>query len=264
MKKLSLLLALSAIAGAANAVTLFDSAGFEGYTVGSLTSQNNWTSDFTTTTYNVASGTSGKYVTISGSGTNWAYPTAFAGGATSYTPAANERVLVDIDIARTVGSTGALSTANYGIDVYSGTGSRVTSFGLTRNSTSNAISLYVIAPFNTTTGAFGGTTNFVVSISSALTAGSFYNLEAQLNFAAKSVDIYSGGSLFLGNIPFAYTATGTQASIGDADIYMGSGTGNDTGAFDNYRVSTQAVPEPSALAALGLGAVAVLRRRKKA
>ncbi|RYG40496.1 PEP-CTERM sorting domain-containing protein [bacterium] len=279
MKKLALLATVSAgtalLSALAPAATLFDAGGFEGYTTGSLIGQNTFqfatgttgaVGNYTVVNQVSSTGVSNNYIAASGTGTSYAFPD-LASGAASFTPAAGELISVSADIARNVGTTGALSTASYAMDVFSTT-ARITRFGLTRNATTNAIGVFVTAPFNTTTGQFqAGQPLFNVTVSAALTANTFYNLESRLNYTTQSMDLYNNGTLFVGNIPFATAATGgagTQTDFSDADFSIVTGTGNDTGFFDNYKVSTiAAVPEPATMAALGLGTAALLRRRRK-
>lgn len=234
---------------------VFDSGGFDSYTNGNLVGQQTWAA-YTPATGNgyQVTGTGDKYVAASLVGTNYAFPSNPV-----VTPAANEGLSVNIDIARTVAATAATSTPSYGVGVYDPAGNLTTEFGLSRNSSSNAIGVYVTAPFNTTTGQFqAGQPVFNVTVASGLTAGSFYNLEARLNYASKTVDIFSAGDLFLGGVPFA----ANSATFSDADLTVNGGLTGDVGAFDSYVVSTIAVPEPATLSVLGAAGAMLLRRRR--
>lgn len=247
--------------GALTLGPIYSAGGFESYADGNLIGQNTWAKDngagvAVNYTVGAATGAGGtKGVTVSGIGTEFAYPTY-----TAATPTAGQGVSVNIDLARTVAATAATSSARYGVDVYTTTFSRVTQFGLTRNATTNALGLYVVAPFNTVTGQFqAGQPVFVVTISGALAANTYFNIEGRMNYDTKTVDIYSGNTLFLGNIPFA---TATAANFGEADLTVATGTGLDQGLFDNLTVTGIAVPEPTTLGALaGIGAIVARRRR---
>lgn len=160
----------------------------------------------------------------------------------------------------------ATSSAQFGIDVFSST-SRVIRYGLSRDAT-NAIGVFVTAPFNTVTREFeAGQPVFNVTISTALVASTFYNLEARMNYSTKTFDLYNNNNLFEQGIPFIDP---NATDLADADLYVASAAGaTDTGFFDNYRVNTIAatVPESNTLALLAFGAVpvagAVIARRRR-
>lgn len=62
---------------------------------------------------------------------------------------------------------------------------------------------------------------------------------------------------------FATTFTNLAAVGQNVGITQTGGTASATGLFDNFKVETAAVPEPSSTALLGLGGLALLLRRKK-
>lgn len=89
-------------------------------------------------------------------------------------------------------------------------------------------------------------------------------------FAAKtSADAEStlGYSWFFGtdttyNLSFTFAHTGDSLVVDFTGIGI-QGAGDESWGLDNFRVSTDVVPEPGSLCALGLGALAVLRRRRR-
>lgn len=249
--------ATCALAMSAQATVLFDSGGFESYTLGNLTGQNGWTSTSASAWQvqtTLALGT--KAVQGSGGTSSWAWP------AVNYTPGLNEVVSVYNDFAASDPALTATDNTGFYIDVYDLTGSlRVTRFGL--STSSNLIRVAVTAPFNTTTGQFDPAGSlFNVTLTNALLADTFYNLEARLNFTTKTLDLYTGGNLFVANIPFASPAA---TGIGDADLQVqgnASSNGLNVGYFDNYLVQTIQIPEPASLGAIALSLPLFIRRRK--
>jgi len=107
-----------------------------------------------------------------------------------------------------------------------------------------------------------------------LTAGSTYSLSAwvtnvypdnpaSLDFSVDSNNVGTISPVGLGTwqqFSTTFVATGSTASISILDTNQ-IAHGNDFGIDD---ISVEAVPEPATMAVLGLGAAALLRRRRKA
>jgi hypothetical protein len=88
-----------------------------------------------------------------------------------------------------------------------------------------------------------------------LTGGTFYTLRARLDFAQRTMAFSLDGQQ-VGSLAMSAAPNG----ILDADLTLSSnGTGpfNSVGYFDNYRVVATVVPEPSGLALVVLGLVAL-------
>jgi len=252
MKKLILSALVIGGAISANAVVLFDSGGFETYTNGALSGQNGWVLDGTAN-YQVQStlalGT--KAVAVAGgAGTSWIYPDV------TYTPSSGELVKINASIARTAGT-----SFGYSIDVYNTLTARTTRFGLTMSA--GAIRPYVTSRFNGTTLQFDAASAVTnVLVGPAVSASTFVDFEAVLNYSTKKLDLKVNGTSVTGGstIPFADL---TASNISDADFQVSTATGaTDTGYLDNYRV--EVVPEPASMTALALGVAALARKRRKA
>jgi hypothetical protein len=215
-----------------------------------LTGQFTWTQDLTAPfAVNPTAGVGGtKGVVVSGTTTDWAYPTPVP-----LTPASGIGISVTADISRTLGSTPNFA---YAVDMY-GTTDRVGRFGLVHSA--GQIRAFVTSRF--ASGVFtpsGAITNVLVS--GALTPATFYNFEARLDFATKTWTLLSGNVPIVSDIPF----TGlTQTTFSDADLQISAvAGGNDSGAFDNYLTTTYVIPEPASLSLLALGSLGLLRRRR--
>lgn len=260
------------LVSSANAAVLFNSGGFEGYTLGALDGQNGWNvfPDGTGGTGNTASaagrfqvvslgGTIGNAVRVAGGSIN-SITSAFAWPDIGYTPAAGEQVVVEADIARSVGTTSGTTSAGYYVDIFGLTGTRVARFGLGLSTNSLLPSIQVVSRFNTTSGQFdpaGGIFN--VTVANGLTANAFYSFSAVLNFQTKSWDLNVNGAPFLTALPFVDLAS---TGLGDADLNVSSLAGRtDAGFYDNYKVYT-VIPEPSALGLLAPAGLMMARRRR--
>jgi hypothetical protein len=257
--KLMVASAAIAVSAVSNAQVLFDSAGFESYTTGSLTGQNGFINEVATgapfsigATVGVG-GTKGVQVASNGV-TNWTYP------ALNYTPTAAQNIVrIDASIARTLGAT--ISSFGYSIDVYPIVGGRTTRFGLVNNG--GVIQPFVTARFNTTTQLFDPTAAAAsVLVGGAVAQSTFVDFSAFLNYTSKTMDLLVNGVSVTGGstIPFADL---TATTLGDADFQISTGAGaTDSGFLDNYKVT--AVPEPASMVAMGLGiaGLAAKRRRK--
>ncbi|HVT12030.1 MAG TPA: PEP-CTERM sorting domain-containing protein [Fimbriimonadaceae bacterium] len=101
--------------------------------------------------------------------------------------------------------------------------------------------------------------------SSGVSGGGFFSLNTTFTSARITVSVLSNDSVqlgidtdFNGSFDQTYTATGYSA------YSLGTGAGialYGSGAGDNYRAQG-IVPEPASFAVLGLGALALLRRRR--
>ncbi|MFQ3677838.1 MAG: PEP-CTERM sorting domain-containing protein, partial [Fimbriimonadaceae bacterium] len=76
----------------------------------------------------------------------------------------------------------------------------------------------------------------------------------------------ASSNLFGGTTATSYVETNLDSAVNGSDgvftLTIRDLAGGDVGAFDGFEI--EAVPEPATLAALGLGAFAVMRRRRSA
>ncbi len=237
MKKLSLLLALSAIAGAANAVTIFDQIGDSVDT--STTSYGAASQDFETAynQYDIAAiddfTTTSSYVLTTAETAIFPNSTSFStAGITAWT-----------------------------VSIYSG------ATGTTASSLSGDVKTYTLAPSAATyTATVGGYYDVVLNLGSSYTlpAGSYWlGITPSVAYATYGQTYVSQSSIAAGTALNARQINPSNG-FGGGTNFAASGATAGIGANLQYRLTANPVPEPSAFAALGLGAVAVLRRRKKA
>jgi len=84
------------------------------------------------------------------------------------------------------------------------------------------------------------------------------NFSIILNYVTGTYTASIGGFTTTG-IPFITAST----DLGDADLTLRVGRG-DTSFFDNLRIETSVIPEPTTLTLLGAAGVMVLRRKRQA
>lgn len=112
-------------------------------------------------------------------------------------------------------------------------------------------------------GMFNNSTNTVtLTFSTAVSAFGGYFQTCDASYGTFDLWFYDGGNNLLGTESFttgsAHEWRGWEHAAGIAYVLM---SGNAAPAMDDLQAN--AVPEPATLAALGLGAAAMLRRRKK-
>ena len=271
MKKLSLLLALSAVAGAAHAVVL-SSTGFESpFVAGDVDGQNGWeagisehgTGSATITTARSSAGAQSLLITSTApaddSSSFYAFPSAsldYTGG----TAAANQKLLVSSAQVYVTSTTATTNVELAGLLAFTANAAVAGAFIGAGDG-----QLYVYASSRTAaiTGyysvrnAFGNLNtfnalSFTLDYSSSALAPA---ITVGLNGTTYSLTGLSGAGL-----------TAADSTITDVDMVVISTANNTISAnFDNYSVqAVQAVPEPAAFAPLALGVVALVRRRKRA
>jgi hypothetical protein len=247
--KLTLLAVAAAAlpAGSAGAATLFDSQGFEApaYSLGNLNGQNGWTTDGSglATVQNSVVKSGAQAVAVSGNVTDWHYP--FLG----YAPSPGEIVRVSSDIQR---GSSAAPAKNFGffLDAYTSSIVRFARAGLGVSGGSPAL-------LATYTGGSGVATYIVES---GLAWDTWYNIQMDFDFTAKTYDLYLDGALKGDNLPFV---SSTAADLGDVDLQQSYTTGaTDVGYFDNYVVMT-VIPEPTSASLLLLGVAGLMLHRRR-
>lgn len=247
--------ALAIVAHAAHADTLL-SADFESpaYSVGTIYNQQGWTNDtvddgYTTVTNNRSfAGSNSLLLTSDDVDYSAAWKTFSYRASTS--PASAKTLVMETQIW-VDGSDETFA----GLDVYSSTGSFGAGAYITgagdllvagRDGASTSYELYTL------TGAPVATLN------------GWNRLSVTLDFSGAST-VYTvglnGTSVDLADYDL-HTAFTAATTIIEADAYIQNDGAAGTAYFDNMRV--ESVPEPASMAALGLGAAALLRRRKKA
>lgn len=251
----------ASLAVSAQSQVLFDSNGFEApsYSLGNLTGQNGFVQDGTAayTVQNTVAASGSQAVQVGGgAGTDWAYVTQATPWSSTATPGV-DTLEIQASIARNLSPTASFG---YAIDVYNGLTARTFRFGLVANA--GVIQPFVTSRFNGTTGLFDATsavTNVIVG--GPVTADTFVNFKAYLNYTTKRVDLFINGSSVTNGltIPFADL---TASDFSDADLQVSTATGaTDRGFFDNVKVT--AVPEPASMAALGLGIFGLVSRKRR-
>lgn len=118
--------------------------------------------------------------------------------------------------------------------------------------------------------AFAANTTYTIDISQGDRSGASGNLIVGLfsGTAGASATIEGSGSFSYGDLAAGQSTqrqlqftTGGTAPTGNVQLFIA--LDSDKGYFDNVRVDATAVPEPSFTALLGLGALALIIRRRK-
>lgn len=249
MNRLLVLAGLMTLATASQAAVLF-SDNFESYAVGSsLSDSTNYNASSDAEFTVVAGGVTGQGVTISTPPLAGNY---YAWHDLNFTPTAADSVIrgsVDVKSNGFIPNAGGTTTSFYGTGFYNPAGSAFALFQVQAATAAAGASYRLLAAGDTT----------YTTGSLTLPIGTTVNLAIQLDTVANTASYYLNNTLITSR---PYTLS--DAVIGDLDL-VASATGYDDGVFDNYRVETvTAVPEPATMAALGLGAAALLRRRRKA
>jgi hypothetical protein len=249
---------IAGIAGFSEAVTLTSSTFETPFVTGDVTGQQGWQTELTTGTATVSTdhafgGTQSLKETSSANDASFAW-TNF-----SYSPATNANKVFLAETQVWLGPSTAQGAA--GIDLYHSTATDVTEVTAAMIATDTG-QLLIGGTDGVDTGFFsftgGPTANF----------NAWNQVDLLIDYTTPSAPHYSA---FLNGVGVDATASGlslfsNESTLTDADLAVYGGATGDPDAvayFDNYSVTTSTpAPEPATLAALGLGLVALVRRKK--
>ncbi len=261
---LLILTLLLATAETSPAAIIFDSGGFEApaYSLGQLVGQSTtappsaqWTDLLSPTgnTFMVQNTkTNGGSQAVSVSSTS--QQSTYVAPLVNYTPIANELVVIEVDIARTISSQAFLpSSYSYAVEAYDQAGFSSIRFGLRANLTNNGIEAFVARQ-----DPAGAGIEELLDVQVA--QNQWVRFRAELNYQTDSFRLLVDGIERVASLGFITAAT----NLGDVDLNHNTTVGAvDVGYFDNYRISTVAVPEPGLLAWSTLLCVSCAMSRRK-
>jgi hypothetical protein len=236
------------VAGSVQGATLFDSFGFESptYTLGGLAGQNGWTSlgAGVGAVQNSVVQSGSQAVSITGNSANgyWDWQSI------NYTPSPGEVVSATSGLRRGSSIT-AIKNFGYFLDAY-GSADEIGRIGIAEN----AGTLVAVA-----TTVVGGTPgNYIFA--SGLSYDTWYNLQMDINVGSQTFNFSINGTLVGSNLPFL-TA---ESDVTDVDLQLqGRAGATDVGYFDNYKITTVAVPEPAAVSLAVFGGLTLLAVRRR-
>ncbi len=235
-------LAIVAVLGAAVAsqAQVLYSTGFESFANGALSGQGGWLTDPGYDVVNNFARTGSKSVrfdTGPAAGSNWGWWDPL-----TYNPVTNANKILKSTIWIHYNEDNSVADSFFGLDMYS---PAVTRVALAQISSAGLVQGSVAAGSITT---FAGLT---------ANKNQWNRLDVTLNYNSGLMSVALNGTTSATTLSLASVAT---TVIDDVDL-VSRATGFEVGHFDD--LSIQAVPEPGTMAALGLGAAALLRRRKK-
>lgn len=253
MNKTILIAGLAVLAGAANAVVMYDSQGFEPRTLGLLVPQDGW-ANFGTNTANVVGVDGGitphggnKQVRMTASNLastgRWAYrdfQTAWNNRG------AGQNVLNWVSWINI--PTGNTRDAVYGVQIY-------------QNGGNDVITEFSVRPSANYVAAFGDTAGHSYGLGTSW-KGTWHKMEQFIDFDNLKVVSYFDGIRLLDETITAATALG---GVNEIDLMAYNVTAATTTPATVYfdDVYVQAVPEPTSMVALALGGVALVARRRR-
>jgi hypothetical protein len=153
-----------------------------------------------------------------------------------YTSASNEKVRIQVDIARTLSANVADSSPVYAVDIYDFDFNRTTRFGLQNQS--GVIRAFVSVPID---GAGqidpNGPGIRPEFVGPPVAENTFVHFDFLMNYAAKTVTLSMDGTVVAAGLPFR---TGSSTTLDSAELQVGTFNNQsaDHGWFDNYVVST--------------------------
>lgn len=256
MKKLSVLFALSALAAGANASIVFDSiTGISGYTYTGSTPRN---------MIGMAMNLGGPTGTAQVTGMDFAFVTA---AAAIYTNVRFDVTFFQSYSGATTGASAAFASplASYFLTTgaFTGAANSVYTYGATA-STNGAINLGT--GFSIADGAGPLGVQILARVDKGDGLG--YVSDSNLTLALRTTSAPAVGTFGVGGANGGFYRNASSANpTSSANSLLGSDYRSFTGTLNTgmaLRVYTTPVPEPASMVALGLGAAAVLRRRKKA